>query len=101
MPLWFSFPIPEGIEAENVAVLYFHEDGSCEELPSTIVKPYYEPEDRSRWTVAFVARRMGAFAIVEKGAAERDPMDLDGSGDRKSTRLNSSHTTVSRMPSSA
>ena len=81
VPLWFSFPIPEGIEAENVAVLYFHEDGSCEELPSTIVKPYYEPEDRSRWTVAFVARRMGAFAIVEKSAAERDPWDLDGSGE--------------------
>ena len=37
------------------------------------------------------------------GLAKKSPVHLQTthSGDRKSTRLNSSHTTVSRMPSSA
>ena len=47
-------------------------------------------------------------ALLEYGVEERDIVtdkqsgkDFQRKGDRKSTRLNSSHTTVSRMPSSA
>ena len=42
--------------------------------------------------------------VVEKGTTNGTITDMDGNftlEDRKSTRLNSSHTTASRMPSSA
>ena len=40
--------------------------------------------------------------LVDKGELRTaQPVDPEKSQDRKSTRLNSSHTTVSRMPSSA
>ena len=51
--------------------------------------------------------RLGDIARVERGYAEppQTMMRVDGRRavgiDRKSTRLNSSHTTISRMPSSA
>ena len=44
------------------------------------------------------------MALVPMTAFAEDAQNInvwDGSTDRKSTRLNSSHTTVSRMPSSA
>ena len=62
--------------------------------------------------VAFDARMRAAFALVV-GEPELDRGTLSGrvtgelatrarqAGDRKSTRLNSSHQSVSRMPSSA
>ena len=46
----------------------------------------------------------GADVTVTKSAAEIDAADrviFPGQGDRKSTRLNSSHRSLSRMPSSA
>ena len=43
---------------------------------------------------------MGIFAL-DLGELIKLEFDAEKSGDRKSTRLNSSHTTVSRMPSSA
>ena len=42
----------------------------------------------------------GAWVAAE-GDESRDYVDLEGCEDRKSTRLNSSHTDISRMPSSA
>ena len=38
---------------------------------------------------------------VSHPAFNPEEIDVDSAQDRKSTRLNSSHTTVSRMPSSA
>ena len=40
-------------------------------------------------------------AAVDQWELDGVDLDLEGEGDRKSTRLNSSHKTVSRMPSSA
>ena len=39
--------------------------------------------------------------IVKRFKLAKDPLRLEESGDRKSTRLNSSHYQQSRMPSSA
>ena len=53
------------------------------------------------------AGRLGAETILISMIGENDPNntilfhDLNWAGDRKSTRLNSSHSSVSRMPSSA
>ena len=42
------------------------------------------------------------FRIQSRGIQDLDPkLDLSNQGDRKSTRLNSSHVSESRMPSSA
>ena len=46
-------------------------------------------------------RLSGQKATVRAGVGEISESDPDGSTDRKSTRLNSSHEFVSRMPSSA
>ena len=46
--------------------------------------------------------RLAPFDIREvRELMEDDELELDTIGDRKSTRLNSSHITRSRMPSSA
>ena len=47
------------------------------------------------------AHRDKVKGFIEKGKSEGAKMVLDGSDDRKSTRLNSSHLKLSRMPSSA
>ena len=47
---------------------------------------------------ARIAEAAGACAVM---ALERIPADIRAAGDRKSTRLNSSHRSQSRMPSSA
>ena len=58
----------------------------------TAVKNTYNQND----TITYVV------SIVNSGNTAINGLTLsDNLGDRKSTRLNSSHTTVSRMPSSA
>ena len=49
------------------------------------------------------ATRITYVKVIERSAASRQfsLMVADSDGDRKSTRLNSSHTDISRMPSSA
>ena len=42
-----------------------------------------------------------SFERLQKGAIEKPEEKLDAATDRKSTRLNSSHEWISRMPSSA
>ena len=44
---------------------------------------------------------MCRLAIAGREGWQASPMELERPGDRKSTRLNSSHTSKSRMPSSA
>ena len=44
---------------------------------------------------------LGAVTIVHDGTVRHEPTALALAADRKSTRLNSSHSSVSRMPSSA
>ena len=56
-------------------------------------------------TISFAGSRMTpGFGSIEQHAAEIEREDfrsIDFSTDRKSTRLNSSHLKLSRMPSSA
>ena len=46
-------------------------------------------------------KEVDAFLKKLKSVSEKEVGDLEKEGDRKSTRLNSSHTDISRMPSSA
>ena len=65
----------------------------------------------SRWTLAKPTNEMDRILSYAPGTPERDRLKqalkaLEGQPeeiplDRKSTRLNSSHTDISRMPSSA
>ena len=48
-----------------------------------------------------LARRHAPFCATSAPAARGMRVTLDFEGDRKSTRLNSSHSSQSRMPSSA
>ena len=48
-----------------------------------------------------VARRILALALVLDGVDRKTAAETCGMEDRKSTRLNSSHRSLSRMPSSA
>ena len=58
------------------------------------------------WTViplmiALVMFAWGAVVYVNFRTPPKDTLDIYVTGDRKSTRLNSSHLKLSRMPSSA
>ena len=54
------------------------------------------------WSVAFVRRGSGSAGAITPFQAFMTSLAASiGTGDRKSTRLNSSHRSVSRMPSSA
>ena len=53
------------------------------------------------WTVDEALERLAAFAPYRLAGLEQPLAAADIAGDRKSTRLNSSHQSVSRMPSSA
>ena len=55
------------------------------------------------WTIYFYNKLLLEVANnkEEEEKPPIDPMALVGKRDRKSTRLNSSHSAVSRMPSSA
>ena len=50
---------------------------------------------------AIAAGVMGSVAVVTKEPIAKAKMKKISDGDRKSTRLNSSHRSLSRMPSSA
>ena len=57
---------------------------------------------RGKRSHEIVEHGLGALCNLEhRGAVGSDPNAGDGAGDRKSTRLNSSHSQQSRMPSSA
>ena len=66
-----------------------------------------DPEERLRRARGqslpdWVALRSGRVGVFPDGVVyPRRPEDIDQILDRKSTRLNSSHTDISRMPSSA
>ena len=51
------------------------------------------------WTV--LQEKLSWLAFVKPALSNADPLMLDSPEDRKSTRLNSSHLKLSRMPSSA
>jgi hypothetical protein len=59
--------------------------------------------DHRRWTAGLLAiAALGLQACGGGGSGGDVPGEqADGDGDRKSTRLNSSHRYISRMPSSA
>jgi len=61
---------------------------------------------QTRWTWDTTGVQPGTYDVIARIDGEevaRDPYDLEKApyGDRKSTRLNSSHNRESRMPSSA
>ena len=64
-----------------------------------------EKIDKARysWEVVYTERAGHAVEIAAKAAEEKTDIvvAIGGDGDRKSTRLNSSHRHTSRMPSSA
>ena len=49
----------------------------------------------------FFGKVMGIRSLISYGGTDAKSLVEDFHGDRKSTRLNSSHTDSSRMPSSA
>ena len=53
------------------------------------------------WHLRFVGKGSGKVRVTLFGSGGRYRIETLNSGDRKSTRLNSSHCLVSRMPSSA
>ena len=69
---------------------------------SSAPSPFYMAEHEAfRQTVRrFVDREIMPF-VDQWDEAEEFPRELYGKADRKSTRLNSSHIPLSRMPSSA
>ena len=71
-------------------------------------RPVWEEDDRRRGIVATVVLPDGVereldYVVPERLAADVEPgrRVVVPLGDRKSTRLNSSHEWISRMPSSA
>ena len=62
--------------------------------------------DLTQMTYGYSRDDIGSFVgeYMDQGVLPKDPfqtLDAEGVGDRKSTRLNSSHIPLSRMPSSA
>ena len=66
-----------------------------DDTPSNIIAKFYRP---SRWTDAQILEEHSFAAML---AEAEIPVIAAIVTDRKSTRLNSSHSTLSRMPSSA
>ena len=67
---------------------------SCEE------DPYYDPYEEITYDL-FNYVWTDWFVVDGLDCEQQLTFNPDGKGDRKSTRLNSSHTRPSRMPSSA
>ena len=62
-----------------------------------VMNKYYDPEK-----CVFFENALQSNAYIFRGNAELQAvLDSKRNPDRKSTRLNSSHTDISRMPSSA
>ena len=61
--------------------------------------------DGAEWAMAdkpkYIRSSTRPYPYNEDAIEGLEAEDIDGDGDRKSTRLNSSHSTLSRMPSSA
>ena len=71
--------------------------------------PHTDEFDKEAWAAKKKAERDEVYALADAtaeavcadGGKFRDYLDVQAALDRKSTRLNSSHITRSRMPSSA
>ena len=75
--------------ARKLGIAYYDKDIIGQIAEQSGLSPEYIKEN------AELSPKKGLFAYAFAGR------DITGKSDRKSTRLNSSHTTVSRMPSSA
>ena len=71
-------------------------------FPQALLPLYiFEPRYRRMLKDALDSNRMFSVAMQKPGRTREIPCPVAGLGDRKSTRLNSSHLRLSRMPSSA
>ena len=77
-----------------VVIMLFTFDMSYEELWSSLKRAgYYLPLVLLLWLFIYLINTLSWYIIIRSGG--------ERGGDRKSTRLNSSHPSSSRMPSSA
>ena len=113
--LWSRFGCEEKAKSEGYEIVHFSDDmklrhfyeAECQENTAAqrimvIDDPsLYIPFDiRRRFPVIILDYRLVFPSLSEEGLMELPGLDYDHL-DRKSTRLNSSHIAVSRMPSSA
>ena len=68
--------------------------GKISELTDSGVEVHYFIGNHDIWSFGYLERECGVIL-------HREPVTIEIMGDRKSTRLNSSHIATSRMPSSA
>ena len=61
----------------------------------------FQYKDGQTWTILSIWNTTTGYSMIEYAPPGSVSEPFDGEGDRKSTRLNSSHPTTSRMPSSA
>ena len=82
------------------ASAYLDDRSSAEQ----VIRSYYDAIGRRQYLRAYSywesSATLPTFDVFEKGFADTSSVQVE-LGDRKSTRLNSSHIAVSRMPSSA
>ena len=76
----------------NLGFLYYGENGVWNELEADYGTSLSPATDQTGGTIEFLAGHIYVYS---------DGSWVDDTPDRKSTRLNSSHTDISRMPSSA